>query len=69
MSYDCWNFVGNTNNQPRGYTPEGLLKVPWYLWVTDSVMNDDCWAGFEQAFFLQQSQTDLAEEVTEFAFC
>lgn len=68
MSYDYWNFVGNTNNQPRGYNAERLLKVPWYLRVTDRVMNDDCQAGFEQAFFLQQSQTDLAEEVTEFAF-
>lgn len=69
MSCDYWNFVGNTNNQPRGYTTDRLLKVPWYLCVTDRVMNDDCWAGFEQTFFLQQSQTHLAEEVMEFAFC
>lgn len=35
MSSDYWNFVGNTNNQPRGYTAERLLKVPWYLlWLT-----------------------------------
>lgn len=48
MSYDYWNFVGNTNNQPRGYNAERLLKVPWYLRVTDRVMNDDCQAGLNK---------------------